>query len=233
MADTASWLLPSSALSVFQPSRRGSLGQGQHYLFGQSRCKRCLVQKQKPQHLGFHLYLSEMIYIDEHMGGSRHWILDCLQRTICTWTSSTSMSLCRWFALGNVRSWILQVDYIYLLSILSSVFHPIECPEVSEYPSFPKSTAGIKARRHFHRKAARWYGKMWFEVFSRPWCALASCQWGKRMEDLMDVALCFTNIWNIFIENHNFDDELRMFNVFHPDDPIAFLACNLYLLCGL
>lgn len=109
MADTASWLLPSSALSVFQPSRRGSLGQGQHYLFGQSRCKRCLVQKQKPQHLGFHLYLSEMIHIDEHMGGSRHWILDCLQRTICTWTSSTSMSLCRWFALGNVRSWILQV----------------------------------------------------------------------------------------------------------------------------
>ena len=180
MADTASWLLPSSALSVFQPSRRGSLGQGQHYLFGQSRCKRCLVQKQKPQHLGFHLYLSEMIHIDEHMGGSRHWILDCLQRTICTWTSSTSMSLCRWFALGNVRSWILQVDYISPVDPFLG-FSPHWMPWGFWVSVFPKKHSGHQGQEAFPPKSCQ---MIWQDVIRGIFAALMCAgQLSVREED--------------------------------------------------
>ena len=45
------YLLPPC--QFFQPSRRGSLGQGQHYLFGQSRCKRLFGAKAKATTSGF------------------------------------------------------------------------------------------------------------------------------------------------------------------------------------
>ena len=172
------------------------------------------------------------------MAGSNNWILDFWDMRFFTKDHLHMNIQYLDVSLQLVRPWECQklnpAGILYIsCRCFPGFFTHIECPEVSEYPSFSKSTACIKAVCVSTEKVARWHGKMWHEVFSRPWCALASCQWGKRMEDMMDVALCFTNIWNIFIENHNFDDELRMFNVFHPDDPIAFLACNLYLPCGL
>lgn len=238
MADTALWLLPPC--QFFSTRGEDHLAKGNITSLGKAGAA-MFGAKAKTTTSGFHLYLwrwSTLTSIFFHMAGSNNWILDFWDMRFFAKDHLHMNIQYLDVSLQLVRPWECQKlnpsRYVSTGQEMLSPFSPHRMPEVSEYPSFPKSTACIKAGR-FHRKSCHdRHGKMWHEVFSRPWCALASCQWGKRMEDMMDVALCLKQTsWNIFIENHNFDDELRMFNVFHPDDPIAFLACNLYLLCGL